>query len=122
MTTSISYTTPEASFSLTNSAINGPQDDENLSITSSNQGLYHSFAATIPKRQRNTSSIRFPTITTDNTNIQYSDYDYRNEEDEHVRSLRYDSNRVKQERLLLFANIFRLLVIFVLAPTLYFIV
>ena len=44
--------------------------------------------------------------------MQYDDQDFKNDED-YLRSLHYDFNRSKQEKLLLFTNILRLLVVFI---------
>ncbi|CAF0762601.1 unnamed protein product [Rotaria sordida] len=98
------------------------QNDE-IQSESSNRTSSHSLAATsVPTYNRATNTVTLQPITTLNTNIQFNDNDCRNEDGEHLLSLHYDSNRSKQGKLLLFSNIFRLLVICVLAPIIYFLV
>ena len=112
MSTSYSFETPMTSFSAINPTIINNADDDS-------QYSFHSLAATMPKRQPTISSVNVAQArATDNRNIQHND----DEEEDHSLTEHYESNRKKQQKLLLFSNIFRLLVICVLAPLLYFIV
>lgn len=94
-----------------NLAINRVDDGENPNSSSSSIGQG-------ARRQRR-GSILLQTITTDNRTAQPID-DFRNDEDHPLLTSHYDDNRLKQERLLLYTNIFRLLVIVILAPIIYF--
>jgi hypothetical protein len=107
MSTSFTFETPMASFS----AINNNLDDDS-------QNSFYTTAATIAKRDRGISPINLAQArTTDNRNIQDNDDEADQSLTEH-----YEFNRKKQEKLLLFSNIFRLLVVCVLAPLIYFLV
>ncbi|CAF0911661.1 unnamed protein product [Rotaria sp. Silwood1] len=121
MATSSSFSNPMTSSSIVELGITNNQNDENQP-ESSNRASSYSLATSIPIYNRATNSVSLQPITTYNTNIQSNDNDYRNEEDEHRLSLHYTSNRLKQEKLLLFINILRLLTIFILAPIIYFLV
>ncbi|CAF2473581.1 unnamed protein product [Rotaria sp. Silwood2] len=121
MSTSSSFSNPMTSSSIVELAITCDQNNENQSEPS-NQTPFYSLATSVPKYNRATNSVSLQPITTYNTSIQYHDNDYRNQEEEHLLGLHYDSNRLKREKLLLFTNIFRLLIIFILAPIIYYLV
>ncbi|CAF2884424.1 unnamed protein product [Rotaria sp. Silwood2] len=121
MSTSSSFSNPMTSSSIVELAITRDQNNENQSEPS-NQTPFYSLATSVPKYNRATNSVSLQPITTYNTSIQYHDNDYRNQEEEHLLGLHYDSNRLKREKLLLFTNIFRLLIIFILAPIIYYLV
>ena len=96
-----------------NLAINRFDDVENPTSSSSLVG-------SVAKRQRH-GSIPLQTITTDNRTPQSID-DFRYDDYPPLLTSYYEHNRSKQERLLLYMNIFRLLVIIILAPIIYFLV
>lgn len=78
--------------------------------------------ASITKSLKTTGSSNLQPLKASSTNIQYNTNNYRHDDDEFRLTLHYDSMRSKQQRLLLFMNIFRLLVIFIIAPLMYFVV
>ncbi|CAF3389691.1 unnamed protein product [Rotaria socialis] len=121
MTTSFSFSTPMASLSAGELEIDRNARDKNL-LESSNQTLFYSLDASVSRFQQATSPVSLQPITTDAPNIQYNNNDLKNEQEEHLLSLHYDSNRLKQEKLLLFTNMFRLLIIFIVSPIFYFLV
>ena len=109
-----------ASFSKTEHAVTYHQIDENHP-ESFKQPSLHSLAASVPKYYSAHSSLTSHQTTGDHTSIRYDDRDFKNDED-YLRGSHYDLNRSKQEKLLLFTNIFRLLVIFILAPITYLLI
>ena len=109
-----------ASFSQTEHAVTCNQIDENQP-ESFKQPSLHSLAASVPTNYSAHSSLTSHQTTIHHTSTQYDDQDFKNDED-YLRSLHYDLNRSKQEKLLLFTNIFRLLVVFILAPIIYLLV
>lgn len=113
MSTSLSFVTPMASFSVADLTINQSQ-------TSEHQDSSYASATSTPKRQRTISSVNSPTGTIINANTPHTD-DYDDDE-ERLLGSHYDNKRSKQERLLRFTNIFRVLVICILAPIIYFII
>jgi len=101
------------SFSRIDLSLNDYPDDENSSSPS--------LIVSILKRDRNRLIVPLQTITTDNTTTESND-DGKNFEEDQLLTSYYDYNRTKQERLLSITNIFRLLIIFILGPIIYFIV
>ncbi|CAF1047943.1 unnamed protein product [Rotaria magnacalcarata] len=121
MTTSFSFSTPIASLSVGELGIDRNARDKNL-LESSNQALFYSLDTSVSRFQQATSSVSLQPTTTSAPNIQYDNNNSKNEQEEHLLSLHYDSNRLKQEKLLLFTNMFRLLIIFIVVPIFYFLV
>jgi hypothetical protein len=120
MATSSSIVTPATSFSTMNLEINSNEDDQNPSgLLRAN--LFHSLTASAAKRTRSESGIHLQTITADNRTTPAT-VEHGNYEDDQLLSSHYDLIRLKQEKLLIYANIFRLAVIFILGPILYFLV
>jgi hypothetical protein len=101
------------SFSRIDLSLNDYPDDENSSSPS--------LVVSTLKRDRNRLIVPLQTITTDNTTTESND-DGKNFEEDQLLTSYYDYNRTKQERLLSITNIFRLLIIFILGPIIYFIV
>jgi hypothetical protein len=95
----ISFDTPMASFSGTELSINRSQGTENQ----------ESCATSDPKRHGTISSV----------NLEQND---GTDDEENRLFLHYDSNRLKQEKLLIFTNIFRVLIICIVACIMYFLV
>lgn len=122
MSTSVSFKTPPASFSTIDLEINTNQnnDDDDNRSTLSHHTSFHSLMTTMPKRHRN-SDIHLQTITSDNRSNQSVEENRLDEDDQHLAE-RYEAKRIKQEKLLLITNFFRLLIIFILAPIIYFLV
>jgi hypothetical protein len=120
MATSFSFETPAPSISTADFSINRTQDDENPS-RSSCQTSFHSLAESSAKRDR-TNLMQLQTMTTDNNTITRSNHDGIFVEDDPLLTSDYDRNRSKQQNLLLITNIFRLLIILILAPIIYFLV
>lgn len=88
----------------------------------SNQDAFTSLTIPAAKYHVTSASIDFTALTTCSTNIQYNDNSHQPNEDEHLLGLHYERNRLKQAKLLVFTNIFRLTTILVLAFMTYFLV
>ncbi|UJR30396.1 hypothetical protein I4U23_017931 [Adineta vaga] len=111
MSSSFSFETPMASFSAAELTINTSQNAE------TRESSYSSAATSMPQRHRTITSGNPPIKTAENICTQ-ADNDH---EEDSLLTARYDKNRIKQERLLLIINIFRVLVICVFALLIYFI-
>ena len=101
-----------ASFSAAELTINRSQAVE------SRESSYSSVATSVMKQNRAIISGSSQMTTVDRICIQTDDED----EASRLLSQRYENNRMKQEKLLLFTNIFRILIICVFAPLIYFLV
>ncbi|CAF1506096.1 unnamed protein product [Adineta ricciae] len=112
MSLSSSFKTPMASFSAAELTINMSQAVE------SRESSYSSVATSAMRQNRAISSGSSHITTVDRIGIQADDED----EASRLLSQRYENNRMKQEKLLLFANIFRVLIICVFAPVIYFLI
>lgn len=100
-------------------SLNSLNDDAANDLSRQNSIL--SKSASSGKRQRADSGILLQTITTENpSNTPKPESEISNTDDEQVVVLHYMDNRVRQGRLLLVTNIFRLLVVFILAFIIYF--
>ncbi|CAF1301323.1 unnamed protein product [Adineta steineri] len=104
MSSSFSFKTPMASFSVTDHAVNQSQDS------------FHSINQSIAPQPHSVIPISTTTATASSHVNIHSDDD----EAEHLLGKRYESNRLKQEKLLVFTNIFRIIVICVAAPLIYY--
>ncbi|CAF1152857.1 unnamed protein product [Adineta steineri] len=104
MSSSFSFKTPMASFSVTDHAVNQSQDS------------FHSINQSVAPQPHSIIPISTTTTTTSSHVNIHSDDD----EAEHLLGKRYESNRLKQEKLLVFTNIFRIIVICVAAPLIYY--
>jgi hypothetical protein len=111
-----------ASFSAVDLTINNAHDDGDNQANLSNENSFHSSAASTGKRKRNDDGIRLQTLGKKNRTTSF-DADFRNDDDDDEQNLarRYEKNKLKQERLLLITNIFRLVIVLILAPILYFV-
>ncbi|CAF0891871.1 unnamed protein product [Adineta ricciae] len=100
-----------ASLSVAELTINRSQTAE------SRESSYSSVATSVIKQNRTIVSGSPQITTVDRTSgIQADDDD----EASRLLAQRYENNRMKQEKLLLFMNIFRVLIICVFAPLIYF--
>lgn len=125
MSTSFSYRTPQTSISSIDMAVHLNSTDDQNSTS------FHSTTGTFSKRnRRNNSGIHLQTLavsqqtttTDENGSMGQLNTDLKVDDDEQILSSYYDHNRMRQEKLMLILNIFRLSVILVLAPIIYFLV
>ena len=107
-----------ATLSPKSSALSINHDDEN---GLSRQNSILSSGTPGGKRQRADSGIALQTITTNDRPISsIRESDNENTDDEQSIALHYTSNRKKQGTLLLVTNVFRFLIVFILAFIIYF--
>ena len=92
--------------------------DDNIASVS-NEDFSQSSVVPTGKRKRD-DGIRMKVLSGGHQAISMDD-DSRNDDEEDPNFIeRYEKNRIKRERLSHIANIFRLVIIFILAPILYF--